>query len=226
MKTKSALSKLAAGEGAGLVALEFYRRTAELAPDASWEILERDFLNVTPLEQESRLALLDSVIRAAARALSQHDEAAAAPSAEVIAAESTDPLQAARDRGRHWATEEWNAPANLTLNDAANYAGRSDRMINEERQSGRLYALLPMGKMRGYRYPQWQFDAEPSRLAAALSPFTAHGASCWVIHNFMKRPSEALDGLTPQTWILDSTRPIDSVVRLAEGRYQRDQGAQ
>lgn len=139
--------------------------------------------------------------------------------------QGSDPLQAARERGKHLAVQEWEKPENLTLKDAAAYAGRSDRMINLDRQAGRLYALVPPGKERGFRYPRWQFNVDPARLEAALAPFINADASCWVVHNFMLRPVERLEGKTPSEWIANPTMPIESLVRLAEARYLGDQGA-
>lgn len=137
----------------------------------------------------------------------------------------SDPLQAARDRGQHQALAELQKPDNLTLRDASVYSGRSDGAINEARLKGRLYALVPPGKQRGLRYPQWQFDAEPERLAAVLAPFVQANASCWVVHNFMQVPLASLGGANPMAWILDASKPIDPVVQLALARYNADQGA-
>jgi len=141
---------------------------------------------------------------------------------DAVAAES---LQAARDRGKRLAVAEWEKPENLPLKAAADCAGRSDRAINDERQQGRLYALVLPGKEGGYRYPQWQFGAEPERMAAVLQPFMRAEASCWVIHSFLLRPHVALGGVSPRERVLDPTYPIELVIRLAVERYRCDQGA-
>lgn len=138
---------------------------------------------------------------------------------------SSDPLQAARDRGRHHALAELQRPENLALRDAAIYSGRSDRTINEARIKGQLYALVPPGKQRGLRYPQWQFEANAGRLAAVLAPFIEAGASCWVVHNFMQRPLEPLGGARPMDWIVDESKPIEPVVQTVLDRYVGEQGA-
>jgi len=138
---------------------------------------------------------------------------------------SKDPLQAARDRGMNAAVQEWLKPENLTLRDAAAYAGRADRLINEERQMGRVYALVRPGMQRGFRYPMWQFNAEPDRLATALSPFIEAGASCWVVHNFMQRQAEPLENMRPMDWVLDHRKPMDRLVQLVHARYNSEQGA-
>ncbi|WP_456280726.1 hypothetical protein M1D55_09370 [Cupriavidus sp. JZ107] len=145
--------------------------------------------------------------------------------AEALIERGSDSLQAARDRGRHQALAELQKPDNLTLRDASIYSGRSDGAINEARLKGRLYALVPPGKQRGLRYPQWQFDAEPERLAAVLAPFVQANASCWVVHNFMQNALDGLGGLSPMAWILDASRPIAAVVEAALSRYNADQGA-
>lgn len=136
-----------------------------------------------------------------------------------------DPLQAARDRGRHHALAELARPENLSLRDAATFSGRSDRAINEARLKGQLYALVPPGKQRGLRYPQWQFDTEGDRLAAVLAPFIEAGASCWVVHNFMQRPHQALGDARPMDWILDVSKPVEPVVEAVKKRYTGEQGA-
>jgi hypothetical protein len=140
-------------------------------------------------------------------------------------ASAADPLAEARARGRRAALEEYERPDNLALLDARDYAGRNDRTINEQRQKGELYALLPPGKTRGFRYPQWQFDAEPLRLVAALSPFVQAKANSWVIHSFMRRKRDELDGKSPAEVILDEGASVTPVVSLAMRDIAGEQGA-
>ncbi|NYI02784.1 hypothetical protein [Cupriavidus plantarum] len=166
--------------------------------------------------QRLTVALLDRLILDAADALNE-DAKAQAP--------AVDALQAARDRGRHYALAELQRPENLSLRDAATYSGRSDRAINEARLKGQLYALVPPGKQRGLRYPQWQFDAEAERLGAVLALFIAAGASCWVVHNFMQRPLQALGDVRPMDWILDASQSVERVVEAVKNRYASEQGA-
>jgi hypothetical protein len=99
---------------------------------------------------------------------------------EKTISESNDPLAAAHMRGRRFSLEQYECPDNLTLLDARDVAGRNERSINEERQKGELYALLPPGKTRGFRYPKWQFDASSERLKSVLRPFVDANANCWV----------------------------------------------
>jgi len=150
---------------------------------------------------------------------------AASPAADRKPPDAAHPLDAARERGRLSAFQEWENPANLPLKDAATLAGRSDRMLNLDRQAGRLYALVLPGRERGFRYPSWQLNVDGSRLAAALTPFVQAGASCWVIHSFMHRPRDDLQGLTPAQWIADPARPIAAAVQVAQARYRDEQGA-
>jgi hypothetical protein len=136
----------------------------------------------------------------------------------------TDPLAKARQRGQAYAAAEWRMPENLTLMEASERAARSDRAINEDRRHGRLYALVKEGTTRGQRYPAWQFDVDRRRLGDALRPFFEVQASCWTIHDFMLRPSVALDGLSPKDMIADKSKPIDRVVEMAKLRLDGEQG--
>ncbi|WP_147297845.1 hypothetical protein [Trinickia dinghuensis] len=146
-------------------------------------------------------------------------------STEKAPSETGDPLAAARARGRRFALEMYDSPDNLGLLEARDYAGRNERSINEERQKGALYALLPPGKTRGFRYPKWQFDAEPDRLKAALRPFVDAKSNCWVIHSFMVSKRDALRGRSPREIVLDVKEDVNHVVDLAVRDLVGDQGA-
>lgn len=213
-RRKSA-SKSAASQGAA--------RTAVAPTDPLRQVFADKLLaRVTHLagdegsSQRLTVALLDRLILGAAEALNE-DAKAKAP--------AIDALQPARDRGRHYALAELQRPENLSLRDAATYSGRSDRTINEARLKGQLYALVPPGKQRGLRYPQWQLDAEAERLGAVLAPFIVAGASCWIVHNFMQRPLQALGDARPMDWILDASKPIEPVIASVKNRYAGEQGA-
>ncbi|CAE6956366.1 hypothetical protein R70199_06984 [Paraburkholderia domus] len=138
---------------------------------------------------------------------------------------TADPLAAARARGKRFALEEYARPDNLALLDARAYAGRNERTINDQRQNGELYALLPSGKARGFRYPKWQFDAEPARLVAVLRQFVDAKANSWVIHSFMRRKRDELGGKSPAEIILDERESIAPVVDLVARDYVGEQGA-
>lgn len=145
-----------------------------------------------------------------------------APTAQTMA---VDPLATARARGRLYAAKAYESADNLTLLDARSYAGRNERTINEERQRGDLYALLPAGKTRGFRYPKWQFDAEPDRLRTVLRPFVEVESSCWVIHSFFERKRDVLGGKSPAEVVLDRSGDIQAVVDLARRELDGEQGA-
>ncbi|MFK4448494.1 hypothetical protein ABH944_008538 [Caballeronia udeis] len=138
---------------------------------------------------------------------------------------AADPLAAARARGRQFAFTEYEHSDNLPLLDARTYAGRNERSINEARQRGELYALVPPGKTRGFRYPKWQFDAEPHRLIPVLSPFVQTQANCWVVHSFMLGKSGELQGQTPAQVILDPTQDVGPVISMASRQLTEEQGA-
>lgn len=134
-------------------------------------------------------------------------------------------MSSARERGAAYARQQYDDPMNLSLADAAKHSGHSDRLINSRRNAGQYYALVLDGNSRGFRYPSWQFDARPERLAAVLKVLQAADARCWSVHHFMQSPSDRLEGVCPREWILDGARDIDAVVRLAQARFHSDQGA-
>lgn len=150
---------------------------------------------------------------------------AKATTAKVQAEDEDDPFAAARRRGEAYAAIEWSKPENITLDAAAALAGRADRVINQARKNGEYYALLKHGQSRGFRYPQWQFGVDHTRLAAALKPFHEAKTNCWVIHNFMNRPNSRLSGMRPCEYIADPTLPIEQVVTCAKESLPSDQGA-
>lgn len=136
-----------------------------------------------------------------------------------------DPLAAARRRGQEFALETYENPDNIAPLDAKKYEGRNERSLNDERLAGALYALLPPGKLHGFRYPKWQFEADRKRLAAALRPFVDVQANCWVIHSFMLRNRDELGGRTPAATVLDSKAELCVVVDLATRDLAGEQGA-
>jgi hypothetical protein len=103
-------------------------------------------------------------------------------------------LAAASARGRRYVLKQYENPGNLALLDARDYSGRNDQAIIELHHEGHLYALLPPGKARGFRYPKWQFEVSADRLTAALRAFVDVRANRWVIHSFMLRRRDVLGG--------------------------------
>lgn len=134
-------------------------------------------------------------------------------------------IASARERGASYARQEWEKPDNLRLADAAAYAGRSDRVINEYRKNARYYALVLEGNTRGFRYPRWQFDADAGRVATVLRLLKDAGLSCWGIHQFLHSPIERAGGITARQIICDSKVALEPVLEAARQRYFSDQGA-
>jgi len=140
---------------------------------------------------------------------------------------NADPLAAARQRGIDYALTEWQKPENLTLQAAAAYVGVSDNTINTRRQSQQIYALVAPNRTRGFRYPQWQFDVDPTRLAAVIKAFSDAGQeNSWVLHNLLIRPTPELDEVRPCDYIADSSLDIKRLVQFIRRRFEGgDQGA-
>lgn len=136
----------------------------------------------------------------------------------------SDPLAAAKSRGASYMKNELANPDNLSLVDASKYAGRSDRLINVERNKGWLYALVPEGNTRGYRYPKWQFDVPAPRLRAILDTLAPGSLSCWALHNFLTRSHSDLDGKSPAAALADGDFPIDQIIDVARRRIDQHQG--
>lgn len=144
---------------------------------------------------------------------------------QLRAEPAADPLAAAKSRGVSYMKTEFERADNLTLSAASEYSGRSDRMINLERNRGALYALILEGNTRGYRYPKWQFDVPSTRLRPVLDVLTPSSISCWSMHNFLTRPHAELDGRSPSAAIGDSDFPIERIVEVARHRVDQQQGA-
>jgi hypothetical protein len=136
-----------------------------------------------------------------------------------------DPLAAAKVRGASYMKTEFESTGNLSLSAASEYSGRSDRMINLERNRGGLYALILEGNSRGYRYPKWQFDVPSPRLRSVLDVLTSSSISCWSMHNFLTRPHVDLDGRSPSAAIGDVDFPLERIVHVARRRVEQHQGA-
>ncbi|WP_155835299.1 hypothetical protein [Herbaspirillum sp. RV1423] len=146
-------------------------------------------------------------------------QAPLAPAGEI------DSLAAARARGRDSMRALLDASENLSLAEAANAARASQRHINALRKKHLLYALVLDGSNRGYRYPQWQFAADPRRLQPVLALLAARDLSCWAIHEFMCRRHPDLK-LPPKDAILDSAVDIKNVLAAVDQRFSdADQGA-
>lgn len=138
---------------------------------------------------------------------------------------SGDSLANARARGLAGMRAELNSSENLSLRDAAAASGQSEKHVNSLRNGGRLYALVLDGATRHFRYPRWQFEADPRRLTPVLAALGAKGISCWAVHDFMKRPHSDL-GQPPMHAILDTTVPVEVIIAAVHQRFNdSDQGA-
>jgi hypothetical protein len=82
----------------------------------------------------------------------------------------------------------------------------------------------------GRRYPAWQFDVSPVRLAAVLRPFIRANANAFVVHRFLTAAHPALGGRSPaQVRLVDAApRPgtldgnrLEILATLVE-RYKAD----
>ncbi|MFB9244447.1 hypothetical protein IV454_11805 [Massilia antarctica] len=133
-------------------------------------------------------------------------------------------VAAARERGNAWAREEYAKVDNLTLDQAAEQSGVSGRIVNERRNDGKYYALLPHGQQRGYRFPRWQFGAPADRLSTVLQITCEASVSGWGIHIFMISPSHDLEGMAPREWIADPSKDLNKVLQVARARFTSDQG--
>ncbi len=145
--------------------------------------------------------------------------------AAVPQSPGVDALAAARARGAVAMKAHLLRPDNLSLDAAAAYAGRSARHINQLRQRGELYALAQDGSARGFRYPQWQFDAESARRRQIVKMLTDRHIDCWTLHEFMTRPNDAL-GMAPKDAVIDPAVPLDAIGCALERRFDGgEQGA-
>jgi len=192
---------------------------SEITAEASRSLPLARVISQTDPRFRPLVAQLEQLARPGAGEVDLQD----APEAHDAALPS--PFASARARGQQFIAAEYRKAENLALDDASIVAGCSDRVLNQRQQDGKVYALLPPGKSRGFRYPSWQFEVEPDRLGMALAPFFARKVSSWVVHHFMMRPNDALGGMRPVDYLLDANRPVDTVVAAVDDSLPRDQGA-
>ena len=81
------------------------------------------------------------------------------------------------------------------------------------------------GNSRGFRYPRWQFDIPPARLATVLRKLDALDASCWAKHHFLTRPSPCLDGRTPRELLVNRDAGLAAVCSAIDEHFTGEQGA-
>jgi len=166
-RARRAASSAAAREQQHATPRELVETAVALVNDASREV-------ALSVEVQHELdAALGRIVRIFAKPnrpfRERHSVAAGEPVAHAGGAAHSDPLQEARERGRLAAAREWEQPENLSLKDAALYAGRSDRAINQDRQAGRLYALvLPGGASEGFAIRRGSSTSIPSGWSLCL----------------------------------------------------------
>lgn len=134
-------------------------------------------------------------------------------------------LRSARERGLAYARAEYEKQEHLSLAQASAKVNLSERIINERRNTGRYYALILAGNIRGFRFPEWQFGVKQERLAQMLDVMREAQASCWMMHHFLIAPNSLLGNMTPRDYLLDANRPLDHLVNIMRGRFTSDQGA-
>ncbi|MEX3932159.1 integrase [Paraburkholderia phymatum] len=142
-----------------------------------------------------------------------------------VSPDGPDPLVAARRRGWRLAIAVFNHRDTLRPTDAASYSGRTATSIEAARQRGALYALTLRGQPHEFRYPRWQFDACPERLATVLDPFVRARSNCYVVHQFLLTPHRALGGATPASIIIGTGHELDIVLQLIRQILDAEQGA-
>ncbi len=107
--------------------------------------------------------------------------------------ELSEALSAARARGKLKAAEILGGADMLNADDFARLLGISRVTVNAKRQSGQILGLD--GAKRGFRFPEWQLDAE-GKPYAALAPLQAKLGGPWAVYRFLIQPHGELNGLT------------------------------
>lgn len=118
-----------------------------------------------------------------------------APADEETAldAELEQALAAARSRGRLKAAEILGGDDMLNADDFARLVGTTRVTVNAKRQNGQVLGLD--GAKRGFRFPEWQLDAD-GKPYAALPTLHEKLGGAWAVYRFLVQPHAELDGLT------------------------------
>lgn len=69
----------------------------------------------------------------------------------------------------------------------------------------RLFSVMPPGRQRGQRFPQWQIDVVGADFTAILTALAEQNRSDWSIYEFFETPAAAFSGLAPRELLLGST---------------------
>ena len=102
-------------------------------------------------------------------------------------------LAAARARGRIKAAEVLSGADMLNADEFAKLLGTTRVTVNSKRQTGQVLGLD--GAKRGFRFPDWQIDAD-GKPFAALATLHERLGGAWAVYRFLVQPHGELDGLT------------------------------
>lgn len=81
----------------------------------------------------------------------------------------------------------------LNADDFARLVGTTRVTVNAKRQNGQVLGLD--GAKRGFRFPEWQLDAD-GKPYAALPTLHEKLGGAWAVYRFLVQPHAELDGLT------------------------------
>ncbi|PLR25092.1 XRE family transcriptional regulator [Caulobacter zeae] len=105
----------------------------------------------------------------------------------------SDPLAAARERGRLRAAEILAGEEMVSADVFATLLGTTRVTVNTKRQGGLLLGLD--GAKRGFRFPLWQLDADGVPYAQ-ISALHERLGGPWAVYRFLMQPHGELGGLT------------------------------
>lgn len=103
-------------------------------------------------------------------------------------------LSAARERGRLSLRKICNEPDMLTKEQFATRAHITMDAVEELLWLGAILALRAPG--RGYRFPDWQLDADGNPYAGLMGLHHAFSFETWSVYRFLVQTHVGLDGLT------------------------------
>jgi hypothetical protein len=102
-------------------------------------------------------------------------------------------LAAARKRGRLRAADILDRAEMLNADELAKRLGISRVTVNTKRQNGLILGLD--GAKRGFRFPEWQLDAE-DKPYVELAVLHERLGGPWAVYRFLVQPHGELNGLT------------------------------
>lgn len=102
-------------------------------------------------------------------------------------------LSAARERGQARAAEILSGDDMLSADAFALLLGTTRVTVNTKRQEGKVLGVD--GAKRGFRYPDWQLDAD-GKPYSVLPDLHERLGGPWAVYRFLVQPHGELDGLT------------------------------